>query len=100
MFWIRSIVAVNLILCTHGFVSQADWSDDMNAYTWHKKARDTLNTQLNRKLNKNIAKNLILYLGDGMGLSTVTAGRILKGQLKKQNGKFIKTPGLSKIFLS
>uniref|UniRef100_A0A1I8IH46 alkaline phosphatase n=2 Tax=Macrostomum lignano TaxID=282301 RepID=A0A1I8IH46_9PLAT len=33
------------------------------------------------------AKNVILFIGDGMGVSTVTAGRILKGQLKNSSGE-------------
>ncbi len=34
--------------------------------------------------NKGSAKNIILFVGDGMGISTVTAARILEGQ---RNGK-------------
>lgn len=33
------------------------------------------------------AKNLILFLGDGMGLTTVTAARILEGQLRGGSGE-------------
>ncbi|MEO1027640.1 MAG: alkaline phosphatase [Pseudomonadota bacterium] len=33
------------------------------------------------------AKNVILFVGDGMGISTVTAGRIYAGQLKDQDGE-------------
>lgn len=33
------------------------------------------------------AKNVILFLGDGMGVSTVTAMRILKGQLEGKTGE-------------
>lgn len=33
------------------------------------------------------AKNVILFVGDGMGVSTVTAARILDGQLKGMNGE-------------
>ncbi|MFT5704758.1 MAG: alkaline phosphatase [Shewanella sp.] len=33
------------------------------------------------------AKNIILFVGDGMGVSTVTAARILEGQLKGQTGE-------------
>ena len=35
---------------------------------------------IRRKTNLNMAKNVILFLGDGMGPSTVTAGRIHAGQ--------------------
>ncbi|HEC74246.1 MAG TPA: alkaline phosphatase, partial [Methylophaga aminisulfidivorans] len=33
---------------------------------------------------KKTAKNVILFVGDGMGISTITAARILDGQLKGQ----------------
>ena len=33
------------------------------------------------------AKNVILFIGDGMGVSTVTAARILEGQLKGNSGE-------------
>ena len=53
-----------------------------------------------------MAKNVIIYLGDGMGVSTVTSGRILSGQLKKSAGEeyklqFEKLPyaALSKVII-
>lgn len=64
-----------------------DWSTDINADKWKKQAKDTIDRILESEPNRNIAKNLILYLGDGMGISTVTSGRILKGQLKNKNGE-------------
>jgi alkaline phosphatase len=36
---------------------------------------------------KGSAKNVILFVGDGMGVSTVTASRILEGQMKGQLGE-------------
>ena len=33
------------------------------------------------------AKNVILFVGDGMGVTTVTAARILEGQLRGQSGE-------------
>ncbi|MCL1142167.1 alkaline phosphatase [Shewanella gaetbuli] len=36
---------------------------------------------------KGTAKNMILFVGDGMGISTVTAARILEGQLKGKMGE-------------
>ena len=50
------------------------------------------------------AKNVILFVGDGMGLSTVTAARIYKGQLQRRPGEEEKlafetfpSVGLSKV---
>ncbi|KAK7127175.1 hypothetical protein R3I94_018382 [Phoxinus phoxinus] len=37
--------------------------------------------------NMRRAKNLILFLGDGMGISTVTAARIMKGQMDGKTGE-------------
>ncbi|MDD1621454.1 MAG: alkaline phosphatase [Methylococcaceae bacterium] len=34
------------------------------------------------------AKNVILFVGDGMGISTVTAARILEGQMNGRDGEF------------
>lgn len=42
-----------------------------------------------RQLQENVrpAKNIILFIGDGMGVSTVTAARILEGQLRGESGE-------------
>ncbi|NWX58649.1 PPBT protein, partial [Promerops cafer] len=55
---------------------------------WRRQAQETLRNALRlQRLNQNVAKNLILFLGDGMGISTVTAARILKGQLQHGQGE-------------
>ena len=40
-----------------------------------------------RDRQRGVAKNVILFLGDGMGPTTVTAGRILAGQIKGKHGE-------------
>lgn len=54
---------------------------------------------------KGQAKNVILFVGDGMGISTITAARILEGQMKLKKGEehqlsFEKFPfaGLAKTY--
>ncbi|XP_068235930.1 alkaline phosphatase, tissue-nonspecific isozyme-like [Palaemon carinicauda] len=37
--------------------------------------------------NWNVAKNVIIFLGDGMGITVNTAGRIYKGQKKNKHGE-------------
>ncbi|XP_052465571.1 alkaline phosphatase-like [Carassius gibelio] len=55
---------------------------------WKEWAQRTLKNALTlQDLNKNIAKNIILFLGDGMGVPTVTAARILKGQMSGHSGE-------------
>ncbi|XP_062869429.1 alkaline phosphatase-like [Trichomycterus rosablanca] len=54
---------------------------------WNIKAKQALISALSLKPNVHRAKNLILFLGDGMGIPTVTAARILKGQLEGKTGE-------------
>uniref|UniRef100_G3P2E2 alkaline phosphatase n=1 Tax=Gasterosteus aculeatus aculeatus TaxID=481459 RepID=G3P2E2_GASAC len=61
--------------------------EELHASYWNNKARQTLHTALNVQRNLKRAKNVILFLGDGMGLPTVTAARILKGQLAGKSGE-------------
>jgi alkaline phosphatase len=51
------------------------------------------------------AKNVIIFIGDGMGMSTITAARIYKGQLAGNSGEenelafeHFPTVGLSKTY--
>ncbi|XP_066565145.1 alkaline phosphatase [Amia ocellicauda] len=54
---------------------------------WRKQAQQTLRSALSLRHNTNVAKNIILFLGDGMGVTTITAARILKGQLQNKTGE-------------
>lgn len=58
-----------------------------DASFWNTNAHDELDKALLAKKNVNRAKNIILFVGDGMGMPTITAGRILKGQLKGNDGE-------------
>ncbi|XP_038232857.1 alkaline phosphatase, tissue-nonspecific isozyme [Dermochelys coriacea] len=61
---------------------------EKNPQYWRNQAQQTLKIALKlQQLNTNVAKNIILFLGDGMGVSTVTAARILKGQLQNMKGE-------------
>ena len=54
---------------------------------WQLKARDELREALGMATNTREAKNVILFVGDGMGVSTVTAARIRHGQLAGRPGE-------------
>lgn len=74
--------------------------DERNTKYWNNVAQDILKTQLNKnRLNTNIAKNIILFLGDGMSIPTLTAARIALGG-EEQKLSFEKYPyvGLSKTY--
>ena len=54
---------------------------------WYKDGVKLIQDNLKVKPNTNTAKNAILFLGDGMGITTITAARILDGQMKGQSGE-------------
>ncbi|XP_078696938.1 alkaline phosphatase-like isoform X1 [Branchiostoma floridae x Branchiostoma belcheri] len=54
---------------------------------WNDLAWKDIRDALNLQPKTGVAKNVVLFLGDGMGVSTVTAGRILKGQLAGRTGE-------------
>uniref|UniRef100_A0A8W8L2U8 Alkaline phosphatase, tissue-nonspecific isozyme n=1 Tax=Magallana gigas TaxID=29159 RepID=A0A8W8L2U8_MAGGI len=56
-------------------------------YFWRSEAQTALQDSLKNQPVVGVAKNVIIFLGDGMGVSTVTGGRILKGQLQNKTGE-------------
>ncbi|XP_077512094.1 alkaline phosphatase, tissue-nonspecific isozyme-like isoform X2 [Amblyomma americanum] len=50
---------------------------------WSDLGKSQIEMKLRARPNTNRAKGVVLFLGDGMGISTVTAARIYKGQSKK-----------------
>ncbi|CAK6968789.1 alkaline phosphatase%2C intestinal, tandem duplicate 1 isoform X1 [Scomber scombrus] len=54
---------------------------------WDAQARATLDAALKLRPQEHQAKNIILFLGDGMGVSTVSAARILQGQMEGKAGE-------------
>ncbi|XP_043087859.1 intestinal-type alkaline phosphatase [Puntigrus tetrazona] len=61
--------------------------EEQNPQFWYVKGKEALHASLSMKPNLHRAKNLILFLGDGMGISTVTAARIMKGQMEGKTGE-------------
>ena len=59
------------------------------AQDWFSAGQDTVqrNLELRNQASSGIAKNVILFIGDGMGISTVTAARIREGQLRGETGE-------------
>ena len=53
---------------------------------WMEEGRRELTKALLLEPNKRMAKNIVLVIGDGMSLSTNTAGRIFKGQSLGEDG--------------
>lgn len=49
---------------------------------WISQAQQRLQQQLTKELNFNIAKNVIMFLGDGMSIPTLSAARAYMGKLQ------------------
>ncbi|KAH9495082.1 hypothetical protein Btru_018116, partial [Bulinus truncatus] len=98
---ITFLLLTALLSCS---VRAAYYQYETNPSYWHNLAFDELNAA-RQELPKGVAKNVIFFLGDGMGIPTVTAARILAGQLAGNSGEenklsFDKFPytGLSRTY--
>ncbi|WP_395373492.1 alkaline phosphatase [Marinicella sp. W31] len=76
-----------------------------SADDWYSAGQQAIQHNASYIPNTGNAKNVILFIGDGMGVSTVTAARILDGQKKGMSGEenqlsFEKFPhlALSKVY--
>jgi alkaline phosphatase len=58
-----------------------------SAETWRRDGWNAVERAKKEKIRKGKAKNVILFIGDGMGVSTLTAARILEGQLRGESGE-------------
>lgn len=65
----------------------AFYGDLCMAQDWYSEGRALVEKNRMLSPNKARAKNIILFIGDGMGVSTVTAARILGGQLEGHTGE-------------
>ncbi|MDN4500830.1 alkaline phosphatase [Alteromonadaceae bacterium BrNp21-10] len=79
---VASTLALAVSTAIHADVLPAD---QMNS-PWYTDAQSKLNAKLDTN-NQFKAKNVILFVGDGMGVSTLTAARILQGQLAGNQGE-------------
>ncbi|XP_053454148.1 intestinal-type alkaline phosphatase [Nycticebus coucang] len=61
-------------------------AEEENPAFWNLKAAEALDAARKLRPIQTAAKNLILFLGDGMGVPTVTATRILKGHMNGNLG--------------
>ncbi len=77
-----SVIAVSSVLTIS--VAQAT---EPTPEDWFNAGRKTVVDAKHLKPNKRHAKNVILFVGDGMGISTITASRIYDGQQKGGHGE-------------
>ena len=58
-----------------------------SAQTWQRDGWNAIEKAKREKNRTGKAKNVILFIGDGMGITTLTASRILEGQLRGESGE-------------
>ncbi|MEE6516041.1 hypothetical protein FKM82_025232 [Ascaphus truei] len=78
----RLVVLGSLLLCvcSRAFCATIPVEESQPEF-WNNKMSSRIEEALKLKPIEHRAKNLILFLGDGMGVPTVTATRILSGQM-------------------
>src|SRR5262245_10747064 len=72
------IAALSAAPVVQGPESVQDWYKQGQQFIRQSEKQDDINRR---------AKNVILFVGDGMGISTITAARILEGQLNGKPGE-------------
>ncbi|MCU4676146.1 alkaline phosphatase [Catenovulum sp. 2E275] len=84
---VASAIGLTLALSAHTFASVLP--DAQSQSEWYTSAQTKLSDKVagSQTEIKTKAKNVILFVGDGMGISTLTAARILKGQLDGNSGE-------------
>jgi alkaline phosphatase len=80
----RKIIAT---ICLSALAGVAEAQRNESPNQWFAEGAGELQRTLQMKPNMNRAKNVILFVGDGMGISTVTAARIFDGQQRDESGE-------------
>ncbi len=103
----KNILFLTISLCLISCSQSDSLSTLTNQSAWYQDGVSALELARSKTINNNpgSAKNIILFVGDGMSMTTVTAARIYAGQQQQQNGEeyqlsFEKFPwtGLSKTY--
>ncbi|CAI5776074.1 alkaline phosphatase-like [Podarcis lilfordi] len=78
---------IQALFCFCACLSATSLEEEKDPEYWNMKAKQTLESALKLTPMNHRAKNVILFLGDGMGVPTITAARIYKGQLAGGSGE-------------
>lgn len=80
-------VLVVTVTCTSAVVFPPPAANEADVSYWYNLMRQELYEAMERPKNTKKAKNILFFLGDGMGVTVSTAGRILKGQKHGVSGE-------------
>ena len=86
--FIKIVLMGNFLFISACMANDKNMPSNEKAQVWYKAGQTYLADQQSLRSKENVkAKNVILFIGDGMSLATVTAGRIYQGQLAGQSGE-------------
>ncbi|MBI3302276.1 MAG: alkaline phosphatase, partial [Deltaproteobacteria bacterium] len=81
----RALAIITTIVFTSPMVALA--AGPSTPAEWFAAGQQAVKEAKKLKGNVSRAKNVILFVGDGMGIPTVTAARILEGQMRGESGE-------------
>lgn len=87
---VRVTVAMAVGACAFasiGYAQQPAVQGPESVQDWFQSGQQFIQSTRELRRNNRRAKNVILFVGDGMGVSTVTAARILAGQMQGKTGE-------------
>jgi len=84
---LRLLASLLLVLGAGASTAFAAEPTDPAALAWYRSGADAVTRNENDLVDRRHARNVILFVGDGMGISTVTAARILEGQRAGGSGE-------------
>lgn len=102
MYTISIITTVILVLCASRSIADryhTEWQDnadgkgaqplpaELSASYWRSEAASALQQRLVERERRGRAKTVVLFLGDGMSVPTLTAARTLLGQHNNRTGE-------------
>lgn len=82
-----TFILITLIISTFAQTAQFPVKRVETPETWSRDGWNAIEKAKKEKIRKGKAKNVILFIGDGMGITTLTASRILEGQLRGESGE-------------
>lgn len=83
----HSKLYISLAIAMAAVLSDAPPAAAESPQEWYTAGRHAVSAALQLQPDQRRAKNVILFVGDGMGIGTVTAARILEGQLRGASGE-------------
>ena len=84
---VGALASAVVTILASGAGVEAATPTNSKAAAWYQAGATVVAANERVNPNERKAKNVILFVGDGMGISTVTAARILEGQLRGKLGE-------------